>query len=309
MHVNMLVVHTNKDWYDNLCQSSQKRDLEEANWWSPSNEGISSIGCGELLLFKLSGSDNVIAGGGVYLHSAKDIPCSLAWESFEESNGASSAHELRMLVADCKRIKREDAVDFKIGCNILAEPFFFDKNDRFPVPESWSPNIGKKCYSTADTEGLSLWNQVCDRILRLPGYAEMELRGNPSEITPRLGQGGFRLRLTDAYGRRCVVTKERTLPVLEAAHIRPFSKGGSHHPSNGLLLRRDIHALFDRGYVTVLEEKSGLRFHVSKRIREEHGNGRDYYAMDGEPVLRPNNPSWRPDPKALAWHNERCFVA
>ena len=309
MHINMLVAYTNKDWYDNLSQRSQMKDLQEVNFWSPSNEGISSIGYGELLLFKLPNPDNVIAGGGVYLHSTKDIPCSMAWDAFEESNGAGSARELRMLVAECKGKKREDAADFKIGCNILADPFFFDENDWIPVPKSWHPNIAKKCYSTGDAEGLGLWNQVCERILRLPGYEEMRLRGNPTKIDPRLGQGGFRLRLADTYGRRCVITKERTLPVLEAAHIIPFSDGGSNHPSNGLLLRRDIHTLFDRGYVTVLEEKSELRFHVSKRIREEHGNGRHYYAMDGDPVLRPKNPDWRPDPKALAWHNDHLFVA
>ena len=57
--------------------------------------------------------------------------------------------------------------------------------------------------------------------------------------------------VTDAYQRKCAVTGERTLPALEAAHIKPFAEGGSHNPQNGLLLRRDIHALFDGGYVTV----------------------------------------------------------
>jgi putative restriction endonuclease len=40
-------------------------------------------------------------------------------------------------------------------------------------------------------------------------------------VQPRLGQGAFRLLVTDAYQRRCAVTGERTLPVLDAAHIRP----------------------------------------------------------------------------------------
>ena len=57
--------------------------------------------------------------------------------------------------------------------------------------------------------------------------------------------------VTDIYHRRCAVTQERTLPALEAAHIRPYGEGGEHEPRNGLLLRRDIHSLFDAGYVTV----------------------------------------------------------
>jgi len=49
-------------------------------------------------------------------------------------------------------------------------------------------------------------------------------------------------------------------------------------PGNGLLLRSDLHKLFDRGYVTVSPD---LRFVVSRRIREEFENGRDYYARNG----------------------------
>jgi hypothetical protein len=82
--------------------------------------------------------------------------------------------------------------------------------------------------------------------------------------------------VTDAYSRRCAITGERTLPALEAAHIKPFAQGGSHEPTNGLLLRRDIHALFDAGYVTVTPD---MHFRVSRRIKEEYENGRHYYAL------------------------------
>ena len=80
--------------------------------------------------------------------------------------------------------------------------------------------------------------------------------GEPHLIRPRLGQGAFRVLVTDIYERRCAVTQERTLPALEAAHIRPYGDGGAHEAENGLLLRRDIHSLFDAGYVTVTPENS-----------------------------------------------------
>jgi hypothetical protein len=70
-------------------------------------------------------------------------------------------------------------------------------------------------------------------------------------VRQRLGQGAFRVLVTDAYERRCAVTGEKALPVLQAAHIRPVTKEGTHQLDNGLLLRSDIHALFDQGYVTV----------------------------------------------------------
>lgn len=59
--------------------------------------------------------------------------------------------------------------------------------------------------------------------------------------TDSLGQGGFQILVTDAYTRRCTITGERTLPALEAHHIRPFSEEGPHRTDNGLLLRSDWH--------------------------------------------------------------------
>jgi putative restriction endonuclease len=111
--------------------------------------------------------------------------------------------------------------------------------------------------------------------------------------------------VTDAYQRRCAVTGERTLPVLDAAHIRPYSDGGEHSVSNGLLLRRDIHCLFDLGYVTVTPDHV---FEVSTRIREQFENGRDYYALDGKPVALPNRTELQPEPTALEWHHTQRFL-
>ena len=81
-------------------------------------------------------------------------------------------------------------------------------------------------------------------------------------------------------------------PALDAAHVRPYAEGGVHDVTNGLLLRRDIHSLFDRGYVTVTPE---LRFEVSRRIKEEFENGRDYYALHGRSVQPPERLTARPD--------------
>jgi putative restriction endonuclease len=93
---------------------------------------------------------------------------------------------------------------------------------------------------------------------------------------PRLGQGAFRVLVTDAYGRRCAISNERTPPFLEAAHIRPYSENGPHQLSNGLLMRSDLHRLFDLRYITVDPDRRCTV--ISNRIREEFENGRDYAA-------------------------------
>ncbi len=121
----------------------------------------------------------------------------------------------------------------------------------------------------------------------------------------RLGQGAFRVLVTDAYERRCAVTGEKTLPVLEAAHIKPFASRGPHRVSNGILLRSDLHKLFDLGYVTVTPE---LRLEVSPRLKAEWENGREYYAHHGKELrFRPTDVKSQPSREFLMWHNENRF--
>jgi putative restriction endonuclease len=93
--------------------------------------------------------------------------------------------------------------------------------------------------------------------------------------------------------------------VLQAAHIQPYAAAGPPRVSNGLLLRSDLHILFDRGYVTVTPE---LRIEVSRRIREEFANGREYYAYHGKTLaVMPSEARERPAAEFLGWHNEHCF--
>ena len=129
--------------------------------------------------------------------------------------------------------------------------------------------------------------------------------GKPQLVTPRLGQGSFRLLVADAYQRRCTMTAERTFPALEAAHIHRYSRGGDHSLSNGLLLRSDLHKLFDLGYVSI--EPGTLKIRVSRKIREEFENGRDYYRLDGQQLRQPENPLAFPSLEKLHNHYESEF--
>ncbi len=302
--INFVIAVTDGDWFETL---RQRPDLDEINFWSPSPKNFRALRPGELFLFKLHSPRNWIVGGGIFAFANK-MPCSLAWESFRESNGAQSAQEMRIRIARYRKADPNDLSDFEIGCRILTQPFFFPEHDWIPAPSSFAPQIvALKTYSTADSEGLALWETVTERMRQPehPGMAETQARyGEPALIRPRLGQGAFRVLVTDIYDRRCAVTRERTLPALEAAHIRPYSEGGAHEARNGLLLRRDIHSLFDSGYVTVTP---GHRFEVSGRIKEEFENGRDYYALHGRSISVPAPAEQQPDPRVLSWHNEHCF--
>ena len=305
MGIRIVVAQTDGHWFDFL---RQRHDLGEVNFWSPSGRNFGKVQRGELVLFKLKGSVNKIAGGGVFTYFSK-MPLSLAWEAFGEANGAGSLEQARAIIRKYHKADPQTKADFPIGCRILTHPFFFDEEQWMPLPDSFSPNIVvSKSFDTDDAEGRVLWDQVSQR---MSWFAESSRRieavrfGRPQIIQPRLGQGGFRLVVTDAYRRRCAVTGERTLPVLDAAHIHPYSEGGPHRVSNGLLLRRDLHKLFDDGYVTVSPD---LRFEVSRRIRDDYENGRVYYALQGKEIRVPVNPRQQPDDSALVWHNENRYL-
>ena len=91
--------------------------------------------------------------------------------------------------------------------------------------------------------------------------------------------------------------------MLEAAHIKPYSAEGPHLVSNGLLLRSDLHRLFDQGYVTVTPNH---RIKVSERLRIDYQNGRTYYPFDGKEVALPPVADQWPSPDFLLWHNRQC---
>ena len=305
MGINLVVAVTDSDWFEML---RRRPDLSEVNFWSPSGSSFKALQPGELFLFKLHAPRNVIVGGGVFAY-ANQLPCSLAWSAFGDANGATSLQEMRARIAKYRKADPADRLsDFPVGCRILTQPFFLPEQDWIPVPEGWARNIVSfKTYNTDESDGARLWEQMSRRLIRGSGLGvdEQAARyGEPTLIQPRLGQGAFRVVVTDVYYRRCAVTQERTLPALEAAHIRPYADGGAHLASNGLLLRRDLHSLFDGGYVTVTPE---YRFEVSRKIKEEFDNGRHYYALHGQSIELPKRVSDRPDRAALRWHNEQCY--
>jgi hypothetical protein len=89
-----------------------------------------------------------------------------------------------------------------------------------------------------------------------------------------LGQSGFRARVTAAYDFRCAITGSHNVHALEAAHMRPHSDDGPRVLSNGLLLRRDVHRLFDKGYLGI--DPSDFTLKVSPQLRVDTGNGVEF---------------------------------
>ena len=303
---------------DNWFRFLSTLEPSEVNFWRPSGIRVfRAVEPGAPFLFKLHSPNNYVVGGGFFI-SHTPLPLSLAWDCFGPENGAASLAELRKLILPHRRGVGPDP---SIGCTILAQPFFFEREDWVPIPQDWRSNIvSGKTYDTAEANGHRLWMAVRERLLQQADWASLVERADGLAESPgeyggwdwlltkvRIGQGAFRVQVTDAYDRRCAMTGERVLPVLQACHIRPLSEDGPNTTSNGLLLRSDLHALFDGGYLTVTP---ALRMEVSKRIHDEYHNGKAYYKLHGDTLRSvPARLGDRPAAGFLSWHNEHVYVA
>ncbi|WP_134544228.1 HNH endonuclease [Pseudomonas aeruginosa] len=112
------------------------------------------------------------------------------------------------------------------------------------------------------------------------------------EIVIRRGQAGFRNQLLRTHGR-CAMSGCTVTPALEAAHIVPYQGPWTNHPSNGLLLRADLHTLFDLGLLSVDHET--LRILVAPDL-----DGTEYEGLRGQPLHVDHDRS--PNREALLAH-------
>ena len=308
---------TDPDWYSFLRRHPR---VDEVNFWQPhGGRTFRAIARGEPFFFKLRAPHKAIAGFG-FFERYESLPAWLAWDCFGEMNGAP---DFDSMVDRICRLRREDnpaarSGDFQIGCVMLSAPVFFDESEWVEPPGDWArTGIQQgKTYDIQAGEGRRVFQQCLQTAQARERYwnvepaaaeemaEEPERYGTPILVRPRLGQGLFSLAVRDAYEGACAITREHSVPVLEAAHIKPYSRGGEHRVSNGVLLRRDLHRLYDRGYVTITPD---YRFRVGARLRDEFKNGRSYYDLDGATIYTPKQAKLRPSQQLLEWHQADVF--
>ncbi len=304
------VAVTDADWFEFL---SQQPAIDEVNFWRPGGTGeFKALSLGGPLLFKLHWPENFIVGGGFFTSYSR-LPVSIVWETFGIKNGAASYSEMRARIEHYRRIAPSPREDFTIGNIILQDPFFLPRDRWIPAPADFNKNVVQgKGYDLSAPVGRKLLDDV---LASRAAGANRVAEGSPEIGGPmfgeavrgkvRLRQGAFRVMVTDAYLRRCAISGEKALPVLQAAHIKPVSEGGIHRLDNGLLLRSDVHTLFDRGYITVTPEHRVLI--AAQRLKEDFDNGEPYVPFHGTRIHMPEERSEQPLAAQLAWHNETVY--
>lgn len=313
---------TDSDWAAFLAARPQ---LDEVNFWLPNaNVGFAALKEGEPFLFKTHYPGNRLVGGG-FFEGYVPLRVSEAWDFFQEGNGVPDVATLLSKTDKYRRISADHATwsgrrgprdDPTIGCVMLNGVTWFG-DWSLPGPDSFAKNIVRGKGYDAGTDSvvdLALRRLLADHTSSAvaeygrPAVVLGATHGAPRLVIPRMNQGAFRAVVLDVYESRCAITGHRIRPTLQAAHIRPVSRGGEHRVDNGLLLRSDIHTLFDLGYVTV-DPKYRLR--VSPRLREDFGNGDDLYAREasGAQIALPRGRGNRPSREALEWHGDTTFLA
>ncbi len=116
-----------------------------------------------------------------------------------------------------------------------------------------------------------------------------------TSIVYRRGQPAFRTQLLDLYDGKCALSDCNVEEVLEAAHIVPYMGPATNHPSNGLLLRGDLHTLFDLGLIAI--DAAALRPRIDRTLI-----GTPYQVLAESQLRLPKNPQMRPSREALERH-------
>jgi putative restriction endonuclease len=301
---------TDSTWYQFLAARPQ---VAEVNFWQPSGgREFRVLAPGEPFFFKTHYPHNMVVGGGFFSDSAR-LRVSEAWEFFGEANGAASVEQMRARIGRYRRSPIGPGEDPVIGCLFVRDVRFFPEDAAVAPPPQFAPNIVQgKSYDLADSSVAPYFADLLQ--LTLGAVVELDFSrpwhrpgpvfGDPRLAPYRLGQSSFKAVVLDAYHRRCAISGTHIPPVLQAAHIRPVTAGGEHRLDNGLLLRSDIHTLFDRGYLGV---DPRFRLRVSPRLRADFSNGDQFYTQAGQLIELPERRADRPSREFLQWHLDEVF--
>ncbi|WP_433213261.1 HNH endonuclease [Dactylosporangium sp. CS-047395] len=303
---------TDGNWYRFLADRPQ---LQEVNFWRPaSSQAFRALQVGEPFYFKTKSPDNRVVGGG-FFSGFVPLPISEAWNLYREGNGAASLQQMREAIGRYRNQPLAPRDDPEIGCVFIRDTRFFAPDLIADPPPNFASSIMQgKTYDLAEPAYAGYFLDLFHRLtgvdveidLGAPWHRQGDVYGDPRLQPQRLGQQAFKGVVLDAYQRRCAITGAKIRPVLQAAHILPLPSGGEHRLDNGLLLRSDVHIMFDRGYLSV---DPSYRLMVSPRLREDFGNGEYFYARSGRQIDVPERKPDRPHREFLEWHADTVFQA
>ncbi len=327
------IANTDAQWYEFLSRQAASLGpstsvVPEVNFWFPNSKAprLTTIAAGTPVFFRRKSPDCAVAGVGFFA-AFHMLPLDEAWLAFGLGNGDSDQHRFEARIRAYRthrsfesalRTPNASALTSPLACMVLRAAEFWPRQRWIPwgVDEGFPPPVVAGKYEDDPARvarligAIGVAGEIRDAEFGerfvLPSDDDRAMRQGGIQAV-REGQASFRLRLLDAYDGQCAITGEHTTPVLDAAHIHPYLGPRSNHLQNGLVLTKEFHALFDRGYVTVTPD---YRVRVSPSLRTDYRNGRRYYPYDGQLLSKlPASNSASPSRDALAWHGQHVFRA
>ncbi len=184
---------------------------------------------------------------------------------------------------------------------VTYEPFNANVHGHWSLqPNGEGAYIAVKIASTPESRAEAQAQQEAVEH-RPPIDSEHDARGwSMRAVAQRRGQTLFRARLLDAYGSHCAITGCSAVEVLEAALVLPYRGDYTDRIDNGLLLRADLHTLFDYGLLWVTEEQT---IALAPSLLQT-----EYVQLEGVPLRLPQLAANRPNPAHLKEHADRCLA-
>lgn len=163
---------------------------------------------------------------------------------------------------------------------------------------SWEDGFFTLESTTLEDDGITASPTIDDSSTYSPTGIEDNRERTLKEIAKRRGQGAFRSGLLTAYEGRCAITGSAVKQVLEAAHITPYLGPETNHISNGLLLRSDLHTLWDRGLIYLCEN---LKLQLKPSLETS-----EYFDLAGKKIRARTGDAPGLSMDAIRAHREWC---
>ena len=282
---------TDIEWFKFLRREGLNSEI---NFWTPTPWNVSQLSSGDKLYFMLKSPIRKIGGYGQFVEY-QNMGLNDAWNKFGLKNGCVSKIELINRLDNYKAANSSDGrsvTESEIGCIILTNSVFYD-DDKFLDLDNYDISFSKyivKMKYFSEKDPLELDSELTSNDFELRPITIEKLKRSRF-VTYRKGQSRFQSIITAAYSNKFCITDETTPELLEAAHIQPYIDLESHHVKNGLLLRIDLHKLYDSGLMYIDEY---FKVHISPEVKSKY-----YQSLNGVTIKLPENKNDYPSIAAL----------
>lgn len=293
---------TDYDWFDFLRDADLNSGI---NFWTPTPWNIKKMKKGDRLYFMLKAPRRKIGGYGEF-SAYKNLSAAQAWDEFGYRNGRPSQdvffNSIKKYVTkntiQSGTIFDTTAPAHEIGCVILDNCEFWP-DEHFQVISDTKSSDDKDAIVCFEPQivRIKYYNDVVDPFRETSkvnqGFRMISGQRERKQVFAALrdGQSRFKVKILKIYSNQCCVTGEKIPELMEAAHIQPYVNDCSNHAQNGLLLRVDIHRLYDNNLIFIDRD---YRIHVSGFVKNPN-----YRQYDGRRITLPNVTNGYPSVDAL----------